>query len=164
MLVEGVCQTSPANVLRQNFLFSRRRGAAIGFQRFQYTDGFNVPLEFLLRTTFSQMVICDPVVLRDDLRNMDGFSNDTFIGQISSITLVQCQQLRKPFLTFCPHDGIDRIRIAHMHIEDTHAFHNKRLVIQIEDVASSVWGFGDDLLRFFCSNLRLRLFIRERPL
>ena len=157
MLVEGVCQTAPTNVLSKNLLFSRRRRAVLGFQSFQHTDGFNVPLELLLRPSFTQAIIRNPVVIRCDLRNRDRIKGRIIPGQVGGIALIQCQQPFKPFLALCPHDGIDRFGITHVYVIDTDAFHNKRPVIQIEDVASPVCGFRSNRLRCFSSRYRLLL-------
>ena len=157
MLVEGVCQTAPANILGKDLLFSRRRRTVIGFQGFQHTDGFNVSFELLLRPAFTQAIIRYPVVFRCDLRNRDRLKSCIIPGQEGCIALIQCQQPFKPFLALCPHDGIDRFRITHVYVIDTDAFHNKRPVIQIEDVTSPVCGFRSNRLRFFSSRYRLLL-------
>ena len=70
--VKGICQTAPTDIIRQNLLFF---GSGVPVLAFQFEQGFNgcdVSCEFLLRSTFTDVVICDVEVHRRNGRNFSG--------------------------------------------------------------------------------------------
>ena len=70
--VKGICQTAPADIVRQNLLFFRSSVSVLTFQFEQGFNGFNVPCELLLRSTFTDMVIRDVEVYRRNRRDFSG--------------------------------------------------------------------------------------------
>ena len=70
--VKGICQTAPTDIIRQNLLFF---GSGVPVFAFQFEQGFNgcdVSCEFLLRSTFTNVVICDVEVHRRNRWNFSG--------------------------------------------------------------------------------------------
>ena len=70
--VKGICQTAPADIVRQNLLFFRSGVSVLTFQFEQGLNGFNVPCELLLRPTFTDVVIRDVEVHRRNRWNFSG--------------------------------------------------------------------------------------------
>ena len=70
--VKGICQTAPADIVRQNLLFFRSSVSVLTFQFEQGLNGFNVPCELLLRSTFTDVVIRDVEVYRRNRRDFSG--------------------------------------------------------------------------------------------
>ena len=63
MLIKSIRQSTPADILRQHFLFFRDCRPALRFNLFQCSDSLRIPVEFLLSTAFPQMIIRDQIVL-----------------------------------------------------------------------------------------------------
>ena len=70
--VKGICQTAPADIVRQNLLFFRSSVSVLTFQFEQGLNGFNVPCELLLWSTFTNVVIRDVEVYRRNRRDFSG--------------------------------------------------------------------------------------------
>ena len=70
--VKGICQTAPADIVRQNFLFFRSSVSVLALQQEQGLDGFHISCELLLRSTFTDVVIRDVEVHRRNRRDFSG--------------------------------------------------------------------------------------------
>ena len=70
--VKGICQTAPADIVRQNFLLFGSSVAVLVLQLEQGLDGFHVSCKFLFRSTFTDVVICDVEVHRRNGWNFSG--------------------------------------------------------------------------------------------
>ena len=64
LCIKGICQSAPADIIGQRFLFLRCRIPVLVFQGFQRIDGIHVGTEFLFRTAFAEVKAVDAVVLR----------------------------------------------------------------------------------------------------
>ena len=70
--VKGICQTAPADIIRQDFLFFGSSVSALTLQLEQCLDGFHISCELLLRSTFTDVVIRDVEVHRRNRRDFSG--------------------------------------------------------------------------------------------
>ena len=70
--VKGICQTAPADIVRQNFLFFGSSVAVLALQLEQGLDGFHISCKLLLRSTFTDVVIRDVEVHRRNRRDFFG--------------------------------------------------------------------------------------------
>ena len=70
--VKGICQTAPADIVRQNFLLFGSSVAVLVLQLEQGLDGFHISCKFLFRSTFTDVVICDVEVHRRNGWNFSG--------------------------------------------------------------------------------------------
>ena len=64
LCVKGICQSAPADIIGQCFLFLWCRVPVLVFQGFQRIDGIHVGTEFLLWTAFAEVKAVDAIVLR----------------------------------------------------------------------------------------------------
>ena len=70
--VKSICQTAPTDIIRQNLLFFGSGVPVLAFQFEQSFNGCDVSCEFLLRPTFTDVVIRDVEVHRRNRRNFSG--------------------------------------------------------------------------------------------
>ena len=70
--VKGICQTAPADIIRQNLLFFRSGVSVLTLQLEQGLNGFDISCELLLRPTFTDVVISDVEVHRRNRRDFSG--------------------------------------------------------------------------------------------
>ena len=78
--VKGICQTAPTDIIRQNLLFFGSGVPVLAFQFEQSFNGCDVSCEFLLRSTFTDVVIRDVEVHR---RNRWDFSGGDGLLKLS---------------------------------------------------------------------------------
>ena len=70
--VKGICQTAPADIVRQDLLFFGSSVSVLALQLEQGLDGFHISCKFLFRSTFTDVVICDVEVHRRNRRDFSG--------------------------------------------------------------------------------------------
>ena len=70
--VKGICQTAPADIVRQDLLFFGSSVSVLALQLEQGLDGFHISCKFLFRSTFTDVVIRDVEVHRRNGWNFSG--------------------------------------------------------------------------------------------
>ena len=151
LCIKGICQSAPADIIGQRFLFLRCRIPVLVFQGFQRIDGIHVGTEFLFRTAFAEVKAVDAVVfymsaLRFCLRDSQMlfftllFSARIQINhQIVQVNIfLMSQKSCQIFLAFRAEDRIHGIRVPKLHIEKPDFFNRKCLSVQIQRIADTV--------------------------
>ena len=151
LCIKGICQSAPADIIGQRFLFLRCRIPVLVFQGFQRIDGIHVGTEFLFRTAFTEVKAVDAVVfymsaLRFCLRDSQMlfftllFSARIQINhQIVQVNIfLMSQKSCQIFLAFRAEDRIHGIRVPKLHIEKPDFFNRKCLSVQIQRIADTV--------------------------
>ena len=151
LCIKGICQSAPADIIGQRFLFLWCRIPMLVFQGFQHIDGIHVGTEFLFGTAFAKMKAVDTIVfcmsvLRLCLWNYRflfltllfsaGIQINHQIMQVNIFLMLQksCQIL----LAFRAEDRIHGIRVPKLHIKKPDFFNRKCLSVQIQRIADTI--------------------------
>ena len=143
LCIKGICQSTPADIIGQRFLFLWCRISVLVFQGFQRVDSIHVGTEFLFRTAFAEVKAVDAVVLRMfcfmPCPERFFFSRIQINHQIVQVNIfLMSQKSCQIFFAFRAEDRIHGIRVPKLHIEKPDFFNRKCLSVQIQRIANTI--------------------------
>ena len=143
--VKSICQTAPAHILRQNFLFLGAGLSVVLLQLLEQTNGIQISAELCLRATLAKMVIGDVEILCGKRRvfgNLRLLHGNIRLHRNGNrlqcrnrkeriVALIQPRKGWQSLLTFYTGDGIGLGIICEVNIKESNGLDDIAGVVQI---------------------------------